>query len=210
MDTPEVPTNPVDKTAIEMHDKVINELLSELPMSAKMIALEVLAKHHQKYSITAPVVPPVADILSIWGKVAVAGERAAEAFTVARRNLIRRLFKVYGFTVKEGETDLKEYVFKAGEALMDRMDQYYREIGVVAIANMGDFSEKTIEHYEAMEDRSKWGPGKWYEHLGAVLDDQGRVVFGSVYAVEKMMELRLTEYVRGIVLAAAIQNKQGE
>jgi len=207
MDTPEVL---FDKTAIEMHDKVINELLSELPMSAKMIALEVLAKHHQKYTITEPTAPPVADMLSVWGKVAVAGERASMAFTNARRKLIRSLFKVYGFKVKEGESDLKEYVFKAGEALMDKMDQYYREVGVVAIANMGEFSEKTIEHYEAMEDRSKWGPGKWYEHLGAVLDDQGRVVFGSVYAVEKMMELRLTEYVRGIVLAAAIQNKQGE
>lgn len=207
METPEAPA---DKTAIEMHEKVINDLLSELPMSAKMIALEVLAKHQQKYIITPYVEPVVTDMLSVWAKVAIAGERASTAFTAARRNLIRRLFKVYGFKVKEGESDLKEYVFKAGEALMDKMDQYYREVGVVAIANMGEFSNKTIEHYEAMEDRSKWGPGMWYEHLGAVKDDQHRIVFGSVHAVERMMELRLTEYVRGIVLAANRQTKQGE
>lgn len=207
MDTPEVPD---DKSAIEMHEQVINDLLNELPMSAKMIALEVLAKHNQQYTIAPYEKPPVTDMLSVWAKIAATGERASTAFTAARRNLIRRLFKVYGFTVKEGEPDLKEYVFKAGEALMDRMDQYYREVGVVAAANMGEFSNKTIEHYEAMEDRSKWGPGKWYEHLGAVQDDQHRIVFGGVYAVERMMELRLTEYVRGIVLAANRQTKQGE
>lgn len=207
MNTPEVPA---DKATMEMHEKVINDILSELPMSAKMIALEVLAKHQQKYIITEPIAPPVVDILSVWAKVAIAGERASTAFTAARRNLIRRLFRVYGFKVKEGESDLKDYVFKAGEALMDKMDQYYRELGVVAVANMGEFSDKTIEHYQAMEDRSKWSVSDWYKHLGAVQDDQHRIVFGSVYAVEQMMELRLVEYIRGIVLAAAVQNKQGE
>lgn len=38
------------------------------------------------------------------------------------RNTMRDIFVNYGFTVKEGQTDLKEYVFAAGKAI----EQYHQ------------------------------------------------------------------------------------
>lgn len=43
---------------------------------------------------------------------------AAQPPAVADRDAIRRIFMAHGFTIKEGQTDLKPYVYEAAEALL--------------------------------------------------------------------------------------------
>jgi len=46
------------------------------------------------------------------------GKRAHFDKSVAMRGLIREIFLKNGFTIKEGQTDLKEYVYEAAFALL--------------------------------------------------------------------------------------------
>ena len=44
--------------------------------------------------------------------------QAAESVPAVDRNRIREIFMAHGFTVKEGQTDLKQYVYDAADALL--------------------------------------------------------------------------------------------
>ncbi len=44
--------------------------------------------------------------------------QAAESVPALDRDRIREIFMAHGFTVKEGQTDLKQYVYDAAEALL--------------------------------------------------------------------------------------------
>lgn len=46
------------------------------------------------------------------------GQRAENDAFDERRATIRRIFMAHGFTIKEGQTDLKPYVYEAAEALL--------------------------------------------------------------------------------------------
>ena len=46
------------------------------------------------------------------------GQRAAQSATAVERETIRAVFLRNGFTVKEGQTDLKPYVYAAAEELL--------------------------------------------------------------------------------------------
>ena len=48
----------------------------------------------------------------------VATAQAAESVPALDRDRIREIFMAHGFTVKEGQTDLKQYVYDAAEALL--------------------------------------------------------------------------------------------
>ena len=61
------------------------------------------------------------------------GKRAHFDKSVAMRGLIRQIFLKNGFTIKEGQTDLKEYVYDAAFELLSSMkspgicdDKHYR------------------------------------------------------------------------------------
>ena len=41
------------------------------------------------------------------------------------RDRIREIFMAHGFTVKEGQTDLKQYVYDAAEALLRAVRAHY-------------------------------------------------------------------------------------
>lgn len=200
-----------ERAIMDMHERVLNDLLLELPLEAKLIAMQVLSKHQQEVAMDVvgsdkQVDPAITELFEVWLKMATNFERLEEERSKARRSVIRSVFKVFGFKVKEGETDFKEYVFRAGEALWSRIDTHYRKIGAVAIAKSGDFDNKTVEHYEAMEDRSKWSLKEWIEHLGGRQADDHTIIFGSAFAVDKLLSLHREEMVRQIVLTAH-QNK---
>lgn len=211
MELPNVETlpeaTPGERAIMDMHERVLNDLLSELPYEAKLVAVQVLSKHQQKIAMEyvgtdKQVEPAVTELFDVWLRVANNADKTETERTTARRNLIRNVFKTFGFTVKEGETDLKEYVFRAGEALLRRVDDHYRKMGAVAIAKSGDFNPLTIESYEAMEDRSTWSLKQWIEHLGGRQTDDYNIVFGSPLAVDRMLMLHREEMVRQVVLAA--------
>jgi len=196
---------PVLRDILAMHEQVLNDLLLELPHESKLIALQVLNKHQQKiankyFDIDKPTDPAITELFETWLRIGLNAEKDEEARTTARRNVIRSLFKAHGFTVKPGETDLKEYVFRAAESLIRRIDVFYRKMGIVAITKTGDFDHNTVEHYQAMEDRSKWSTKQWIEHLGGRQDEQMNIVFGSPYAVAKLLELYCEEMVRGTII----------
>jgi hypothetical protein len=55
------------------------------------------------------------------------------------RAKIREIFMAHGFTVKEGQTDLKEYVYEAAEALL---------------TEQGKQHDKLVEHLATAVDAS--------------------------------------------------------
>lgn len=51
------------------------------------------------------------------------------------RDLIREVFRAYGFTIKPGQDDFKEYVFRAAEELLGA---FQRECGAWAVSTFGE------------------------------------------------------------------------
>jgi len=210
----ETPTQ-TPKTAedvVKIHEAILSDLLNELPYEAKLIAMAVLSKHQEQVFLAASKAntelnDPVYALMDAWMKIALDADRKEEERDTAERNIIRTIFKRHGFTVKEGQTDLKEYVYTAARDLIDRVHANLRRIGAIAYFLTSRLSNKEQEQYEAMEDRSKWTYGDWARHLGATEDDQHRVVFGSWYALGKMFELRDKEITRQAVLLAKKEQK---
>lgn len=205
-----------EKTVLDLHEAIVSDLLEELPYEAKIVAMQVLRKHQQKIvddvvGAGKQVEPSVVSMFDVWLKISTDAQAFEEDRLLSRRKLIRAIFKSHGFTVKEGETDLKEYVFRAGIALLDRVEEHYRKNDAIKtfFAETG-FSHKTVEQYEAMEDRSKWTVGQWAKHLGAWEDGNYNVVFGSWAALARMLELRDAEMMRQAVLLATHGKKLPE
>lgn len=198
-------TTPGEKALLDMHKTVLTEIIGALPTDYMMAALQVLNKH-QQHAISEAlesgkvIEEPVGSMHAEWMKIIAGVTQQEESREKAQRNVIRSIFKRHGFTVKAGETDLKEYVYEAGRALIHTVLSHTQRIGAIAYFLTSKLSEKDIEHYEAMEDRSKWTNIQWATHLGATEDDQHRLVFGSWYAFGKMLELRDKEVQRQAVL----------
>lgn len=64
-------------------------------------------------------------------------------------DMIRRIFLAHGFTIKEGQTDLKPYVFEAAHALIEAVA---RTLGAAAEAN----ARERVEAAEADAARYRW------------------------------------------------------
>lgn len=80
----------------------------------------------------------------------------AQPPAVADRDAIRRVFMAHGFTIKDGQTDLKPYVYEAAEALL-------RELSP-AVAVPDGYALVPIEPTEEMVAAGAEGDSQFYDH----------------------------------------------
>lgn len=169
---------------------IMAEIIELLDDENRVKARAVIAKH------TGAKTPVATTVGDMWLKTLTDSKADEDKRAMARKNIIKRIFLGAGFTIKEGQTDLKDYVYKAANRLIDQIEMNFRKVGACVIFLAGKADVKEIEHYEAMEKRANWSTVQWAKHLGATEDDQHRVVFGSWYALDRMLELRDKEHMR--------------
>lgn len=87
---------------------------------------------------------------------AIVDRYAAQPPAVADRDAIRRIFMAHGFTIKEGQTDLKPYVYEAAEALL-------RELSP-AVAVPDGYALVPIEPTPEMVSAGTESDSQFYEH----------------------------------------------
>ena len=199
----EQPTNTFDPEDVI---KAFTDVLGILPVEQIPAVKEILATHglvDLGGELTAMRDTIQLEILDGWIKALHKADRNSQEFRYHRRRIIHQICTSFGYTIKEGEKDLKEYVYKAAEALLDRVERHYRKVGALAVFRAGEFDNNTVEKYQAMEDRSRWTLAMWIQHLGGQQEENHTITFGSWMAVGKLLELYSEEHVRNAVLSAA-------
>lgn len=94
------------------------------------------------------------DLPWVSARAASAGKQAPEAASPSQQrdlsnDAIREVFLANGFTVKEGQTDLKPYVFAAARALLARAAQHQPKGTVPPARSMDDATTDAAIHYTA-------------------------------------------------------------
>lgn len=129
-----------EPVAWEVRNGVVTHDFYKTAEDAEEVARDMQKSHDLSGSIAAFNVRPV----------------YAQPPAVADRDAIRRIFMAHGFTIKEGQTDLKPYVYEAAESLL-------RELSP-AVAVPDGYALVPIEPTPEMVAAGAEGDSQFYDH----------------------------------------------